>query len=771
MKRLTLGLMLAGFVLASSLATGQDYTGRSIQEVRLQGLERVNEQLVRSKLEVRPGQPFNSRAIARDIRRLYELGFFSNILADMSPTPEGLVLTYIVQEKRVIQEVKIIGNQRLKDRQIRAVLDWREGDSFVPEAYDDEREAVLNLYQSKGFPNTRVDIIVQEIGESRVRIIYEIDEGGKARIRKIRFEGNDSLSARKLRKVMETKPAWWFLGGKYDERVFENDLDAIVDYYGNFGHLESAVTGTDFDYDDRGKHVAITIYLDEGAVYTVESLQFAGNTVYDDPEVLRLLKVMEGDVHDKGQVAKDAQLVQRGYEDSGYINANVVPQVTLDREKKTTHVVERIDEDELKYIEEVTITGNTVTRDEVVRREVLLNPGERFDGGLLRASQSRLEGTEFFDTVRFTKDYENYEDDAYNLLVDVEEGKTGFFNFGAGYSTEEKFSGFTELRLNNFDIGNPPSFSGGGQQFRLRLNLGQRRDQYYLAFTDPEVFGYPLLFGFDVFNETYQYTGGANYTEETSGGQIRFGKILSPYVTTRLALRYADSEVTGLPWYAWLTEPVEFVEQLEGSTTVSAIWGISRNTQDSKLDATRGSRHDLQLQFAGLGGDNHFYKVEHDSIWYWSLDDESKWVLSFRTREGWANEYGSSRSVPLQDRFFAGGTTTVRGYENRDIGPKARSFFGLGDAQAVGGEARMVQNLELKYKLTEQVRFYTFVDGGGVWESFGDVDLGDMKFAAGLGFGVDVPRMGPIRVDYGIPINPDEDQGNGRLHLQTGFRF
>lgn len=772
MRQLAFGLVLLTWLVGGSVARGQDYTGRPIREVRIQGLVRVSEQAVRAKLEVQAGQVFNSGAVARDIRRLYELGYFSTLSADAQLEAGEVVLTYLVEEKRFIQEIKLVGCKKVKPRHVRAVLSWREGDTFVPEAYEDEREAILRLYRSKGFANATVDILVEEIGPSRVRITYKINEARKARIRKLTFVGNETISDRKLRKLMKTRRAWWFLGGKFDEETLEMDLENILDEYGNYGRLEAEIVRTDLDYSKDGKGVALTIEIGEGPEYTVAAMETAGNAVFDDDEIERLLKVRAGDVHNKGQVEEDAQLVLRGYQDSGYIGAQVTPQVTLDRDQKTTHVVHRVEEGDLKYVREIKITGNTVTRDDVIRREVLTIPGERFDGALLRASQARLENLEYFDAVRMTVEQIEDSDEFANLLLDVEEGKTGYFNFGGGYSTEEQFGAFAELRFDNFDIANWPRFSGGGQHLRLRLQVGTRRSEYFLGFTDPEIFGYPLAFGFDVFNESFEHRDGTRYTEERTGAQVRFAKVLSPYVTARSMLRYTDTSIGDLPFWIWTAFPREYRQQRDGTTTVSTIWGVTRNTQDSRRDPTSGSRHDIEVELAGLGGDNYFYRIAHDSTWYWSLDEPKKWILSYRTREGWVNDYGRSDFVPLQERFYAGGSGTVRGYDSRDIGPQQRGWpFHRGYKQRVGGEFRIVENLELKYKLTKQLRLYTFLDAGGVWEELSEFDAGDIKFGAGLGFGVDVPRLGPIRLDYGIPLNPDDDQGHGRLHIFTGFRF
>ncbi len=759
-------LAVALAVCAGAAAQPADLAGKPLGDVRLQGLERISEQVVRAQIESQPGGSYSPRAVARDLRRLYELGYFATIKADAAVEANKVVLTYLFEEKRVINELRIVGNDKVRTRHVRAALSWNEGDTFDEQGYAAERQSVLDLYESKGFPNAQVNFIVEEAGPGRVNVTCAVEEGRKARIRKIAFDGNTVLSRRKLKKLVKTDRAWWFLGGKYEEATLETDLENILAEYKNYGRLEADIPEVDFAYDDSGKRVDITIHITEGPEYTVAALDTAGNEAFDDDEVLRLLDVQAGDVHNAGQVDADAQLVQKGYEDSGFVTASVEPQVTLDRDAKTTNVIHRVQEGELMYVVEVKITGNTVTQDDVVRRELLLYPGERFDGTMLRASERRLDNIQYFDSIRFTREPIPGDDVFENLLLDVEEGKTGNFDFGLGYSTEEKFGVYSELRLRNFDIANWPSFSGGGQQLRLRLNVGELRNQYYLAFTDPEIFGYPLAFGFDIFDESREYETGIDYEESSQGLQLRLGKQLSPYVSVRSALRYSDVDIDD---YGFVLNPE--IRRWGGDVTVSSLWGINRNTVDRRFDPSRGSEHDLGFELAGLGGDNEFYRIDHDSMWYVPIDKTEKWIFSFRMREGWVNDYGDPNYVPIQYRYFAGGSSTVRGYDYREVGPTEKRFIWFGDEAYVGGELRIVQNAELKYKITENLRVYTFLDAGGVWREASDFDLGDMKYSVGVGLGFNIPRLGPIRVDYGIPLNPDEDQGSGRLHLQTGLKF
>ncbi len=769
MGKVSFSFCILMILFSSSLLFAQvyEYEGKKIVSISVQGLEKINEQVVMGQIESKVGDELNSRRVARDIKRIYGLGYFMKVDADVSPEGDGVKLVFIVEEERRIVDVKIMGCRKIKPRVVEGVIKQKKGASFIPELCEEDRKSILNLYQQKGYATAKVDIITERVEPGLVRIIYSIDEGTKARIKQIEIEGNMALSDKQIKKVMKTKPARWFIGGKYDETKFETDIEKIVEKYGESGYLDAKVTHTDVLYTDGGKRLKIKLFVEEGNQYKVASLDYANNFVFDKSELDREIKVKPSDIHNKTQVSKDAKAIEKLYQDSGYVDVAVVPQVSKDEQNNTTNIVYKISEGDVKYIKQVEITGNNVTQDEVIRRQVLVKPGERYDGSAVEMSKLRLENLDYFDKVRVSL-YDDESDPMYsNLLVDVEEGKTGTFLFGAGYSTDEGLGGFAQLRLRNFDITNWPKFSGGGQTFSARVHLGDRRDRFNISFTDPEIFGYPISLGVDVYDESYWIKGGADYRENQAGAQIRFGKSLSSYNMIRLAIRAEDVDVSDLPWF--INREIRL--QTENSTTVSTILTLERNTLDRLRDPTKGINAILSSEVAGWGGDNNFVKLQFDFSWFKALDNSKKWVLMIRTREGWMTEYGDSEYIPLPYRFYAGGTTTVRGYDFRDIGPKIREYGLFGDWIAKGGSVRLINNLELKYKLTDIIRLYTFVDMGGVWEDDSDIDFSDLKYSAGLGIGAEIPRFGPIRVDYGIPLNPDDDQGNGRLHLTTGLQF
>jgi outer membrane protein insertion porin family len=759
-------MLLAGILLAGA-AWGQDPADRRINRVDLDGLQRVSEGLVRSQIESQAGDTYSAAAVARDLRRLYDLQFFATIAVSSQLEPDGgLILTYLFEEKRVIDAIRITGNDRIRARNIRAELNWREGDSFIEADYPDELTAITRLYQSKGYPNAAVDILVEETAPGRVRLTYTIMEGLRARVSDIRFEGNETLSDRNLRGLFQTKRAWWFLGGRYDESVFETDLERMVDHYGDYGRLEAEVDGTEFTFSDTGRTMDIVVRVNEGPEYTVGALQIAGNIVYDDDEVRDIIAVQEGAIHNRSQVAADADLIQQGYADSGYVDAMVSPQVALDRDAKTTSVVHNIREGDMRYVREIIISGNRVTRDTVIRRNVLLIPGDRFDGGLIRYSQRQLDNMRYFDSTRFSIEPIPEDDTFANLLLDVDEGRTSELGFGAGYNTDEGVGGFVDLRLRNFDIMNWRNFQGGGQRLNSRVFIGESVNQFNISFMDPEFLDYPLGFGFDLFNEKRDFRG-ANFTEEARGVGVRFAKNLSPFVGIQWGARHQQTSIANVPVFA--SRELRQLWTDDGSTN-SIFFQFTRSTLDNRMEPVRGSEYSLITQLAGMG-DHEFYKVEWDSSFYRPLTQEDRLVAMWRFRAGLVDDLGKPGFVSLSDRFYAGGTTTVRGYGTRDIGPKLRRFGFFGEEFRVGGNFRVINNLEARYRFNELLRFYTFVDGGGVYADASDFDFGEMKWSAGVGFGVNVPRLGPIRIDYGVPLNADSDQGSGRWHLTTGFRF
>ncbi len=760
---LIVALLCVAGVSVPIRAAGAQLGGRLVKEVRVSGNNLVSTQQILSHVETKPGDLLDKGAIRRDIRRIFKLGRFETILVDAAEVDDGVVVTFIVSERRVVGEILIIGRTKIKERDVKDALTLRMGESYDRQSVRKDVEAVLKLYEAKGFPNVKVHIDVEPIAPSKVRVTYTIDEGQKARIRAITIEGNTVYTDREILKRLKTRRARLrFIGGIYDDIQFQDDQDEVIRMYEEKGYVEAKIVATSFDFSPDGKGMFITIEVSEGAQYHVASVTVQGNEIFDADEIKPLLKLKEHDVFNLHQVERDGLAISTFYSDAGYIYAAVRPGYTLDREQKVAYILHMIQEGELIYLGQIEINDNIKTKDEVIRRELTIHPGERFDGERWRRSLQRLSNLGFFDEKRPVElstrpsEIEGAED----LLISVNEKETGAFYFGAGFSSEEEVLGSVSLDLWNFDIANFPKFTGAGQRLGLTLQKGTLRESYRLSFTEPYFLGYPLLFGADAFMEKREWVRHADYSEEFFGGGLRFGKQLSEYVSTSLGLRYEDVEIGDI------RENVSPEIQAEAGSwsTLSLIWGMERNTLDNVFDPRSGSVHGGRIQLAGasVAADTDFVKLTQEYSRYFPLSE--KWVLSIHETAGYVSQYGRSDKVHIFDRFFCGGSSTVRGYDQRDIGPKSDDIY----RDPIGGNVRLVTNLEVSYAITDILRGYIFQDSGTVWPDIDDVDPGDLKFSVGAGIGIKTP-IGPLRVDYGIPINPDADQGNGRVHFRVGL--
>jgi outer membrane protein insertion porin family len=403
----------------------------------------------------------------------------------------------------------------------------------------------------------------------------------------------------------------------------------------------------------------------------------------------------------------------------------------------------------------VNVKGNIKTKDNVIRRELTVLPGERFDGGKIRRSRQKLLNTQYYRDVLIDTaptDTSNFRD----LLFEVEEDKTGTFNFGAGFSSNDSLIGQIQILQNNFDLFNPFSFTGAGQKFNLSLRPGTELTEYQVSITDPYFMGYPFAAGFDIFFVDREYD---DYDQEYYGTGLRVGKRVTDFSTVGLSYNIINYDISDVD-----DDAPETIKAEEGSRSKSAMaLSFTNDTRDSYVDPRTGHKYTSEIELAGgpFGAETDFVKIKGEARWYRPLTE--KWVLMTRLEAAVAEEYGDSDFVPVFDRFFAGGSSSVRGYDYREVGPRV-------NGDPVGGKAKFEGSLELSYPLITIIKGFLFFDFGQVWEEVEDFGQDKINTSVGVGVGLRTP-VGPIRIDYGYPINPDDDQGNGRIHFTTGISF
>jgi len=438
-------------------------------------------------------------------------------------------------------------------------------------------------------------------------------------------------------------------------------------------------------------------------------------------------------------------------------------------------VTYRIVENELTYVNQIHVKGNVKTKDIVLRREMRLYPGDQFDGDKLKRSRERLNNLGLFESVDFT-----FEDTGINdrkdVVIDVKEAKTGEFSFGAGFSSVDEFIGFVQVSQNNFDIANWPTFVGDGQRLVLRAEIGSIRQDYEVSFTEPWIFDYPLLFGFDLYQRSGERSesSGVSYDITRQGGDIRLGKELTEHLRADAVYRLEDVDISDVDAGA---SPDLLKE--EGTSQISSLqFMLTHDTRNNIFNPTSGVVLKGSAEGAGgvLQGDKDFVRYIASSEYYHTLFRDDI-VLSLTLKGGLANNYDETDEVPIYERFFAGGGGSIRGYKERRVGPRDRNVT------PIGGEQMLLGSVEINFPIfTGVVKGAVFYDIGNVWRGskdeklkFENLKLGKepeyLKSGAGLGVRIKTP-IGPVKLDYGYPLNDNhEDPKRGHFYFSMSRGF
>ncbi|MFQ5680735.1 MAG: outer membrane protein assembly factor BamA [Candidatus Omnitrophota bacterium] len=755
---------------------------RKITAIEVKGNKTISASVVLSRIKMRLGQKYSSNIARDDIKRLYNTGYFSDVRIELEGFKGGVRVVFALEEKPLIDKIVFSGARSIGRKKLKDTINSRKGQYLDYSRLNHDREEIEKLYQKRGFANAAVEYKVEDADEkgrgaarhSRVRFL--IDEGRRMRVRKISILGAKAFPEKKILKLLKTKKRSWFgSGGILEEGVLEEDGRRIISFYNDKGFLDAKIARRDIKSDPRRGDVYITFVLEEGRQYKVGDVHIKGNTIAETEVLEKELSLSGGDIYNEQAIREEAAVIQEYYVDRGYIFARVDARTALNAQTGNVDVTYGIKESEPAYVRRINIQGNFKTKDNVIRRELRLDPGERFDGRKLKRSKERLYNLGFFQEIGFDME-DTAKRNEKDLVVEVKEAKTGEFSFGGGYSSVDQFIGFVEIAQKNFDFANWRTFTGAGQDLRLRAQLGSVSSNFELSWTDPWIFDRPLSFGFDAYNTARRRSSlvGYGYDEERAGGDLRFGKELSEFVRAGLTYRLEDVTIGNVP-----SDATDDLKSEEGSNLISSLGlNLTRDTRDNVFSPTRGTVISGLFQAAGgpLSGDKDFLKFVGRGVYDLPVSRVGKFnrrqrakysVLEFRARLGLVKEYGSSDNVPIYEKFYVGGSYSIRGYKERKVGP----LDNVTDAP-LGGEAMFVGNIEYTYPLMDVIKGAVFYDVGNVWSKAGDLGSGGFKAGAGLGVRLKTP-IGPVRLDYGFPLNdePGEDKRTGKFHFSVSRGF
>ncbi len=736
---------------------------KTVTDVIIEGNRIVSTDTILLKIKTTMGRELIQKQLNEDMKRLYAAGLFSDVSVKTEDYKDGLRVIFTVVEKSVIKKIVFQGNESIAERLLLKEIETK------PEAVLDDRivssdvKKIKAYYNKKGFPLVEVNYRVEPDEENKSTLFIIIDEKIKYRVKRITFMGNSAFNKGALLKNMTTKEAAWLRSGILDKNTLDEDVNKVKEFYQNNGYID-AEAESNVEYKKEEKGIYVTINIKEGIKYTVGEVYIKGNTVFKEEEIRKQLVLKKKAVYSPQQLRTDVIKIQTLYFDKGYMDCRLLPDTMLNKEAHSIDITYDISESEISYVNTIRITGNTKTKDVVIRRELRLYPGDKYEGEKLRRSKERLYNLGFFEEIIFDTE-PTQTPSKKDLVVTVKEAKTGEFSFGGGYSSVDRLVGFVQVTQRNFDIMNFPTFTGAGQDLVLKATIGSARRNYELSFTEPWVLGYPYSFGFDAYNlQTLRKEDlGYGYNETHTGGDIRLGKEFTDYDRADLMYKLEDVKISDVP-----SDASSALKDEEGKNTISSLaLTLTRDTRDNKFNPMKGYMASVTGENGGgfIGGDKDFVKLSGGAITYFNYQE--KLVLELKGSAGWVNEYDNTKTVPIYERFFIGGADTVRGYKERSIGPRD-----VNTDDPIGGEAMLIGNAELTYPVFKNFKIAAFYDVGNVWADANDIGNGDFKSGIGAGVRVNTP-IGPVKVDYGFPLDKAHpgDKKKGRFHFSMTRGF
>jgi outer membrane protein insertion porin family len=731
-------------------------------EIQYAGPATLSRQRILSNMKTTVGQPYSELTVEDDIRSLYATGLVTNVRIYGEPLPDGVKVIVVVQTRVTLTEILIQGAEAVSPRRVRRELALRTGTPLDEQTLEQSRQKLVELYQKRGFPDVDVQYKV-DVNDERgtARVTYSISEGGKAVIRRITFVGNTAIKSKVLRKEMKTKQkniiSLLTGAGRLNSRQLDEDVQKVREVYQNAGYADVQVTDVRIERVDR-KNVDVIIYIQEGSQYHVNQLSITGLNVVQEPGFRKVLKVTEGQVFSPQGLQKDIKAVEDAYGVQGYADAKVIV-TTQPAGPGLVNLQYRVEEGIQSYVERINISGNTRTKDKVIRRELVLSPGDVFDTVRVEISKKRLEGLQYFERV------DTYASDTLvpgrkDLNVILQEKRTGSLNFGLGFSSTDGLVGFGELSQGNFDVTNWKTFTGAGQKFRLRAQLGTERRDFILALTEPYFLDQRLSLGGELFYRDSTFYSDV-YSQRNLGGSIFLRKPITNFLAARLEYRLENVEI-----YDVSSDASDIIRDASGSLTESRVTGsLTYDRRDNAYLTRKGARIDFSTYVTGgpLGGDVQIYGFNFEVQQYFHLPFDTILLLNAETAA--VDNWGGAEGIPIYDRLYLGGASTLRGFEFRDVGPKDE------DGEAIGGGTMARFTIEYTVPVVDRVRWAVFYDVGFVNEGSFDWSANDINSDVGIGVRLDLP-IGPIRIDYGIPLQTDRfNDSSGQFQFSVGYQF
>lgn len=736
-----------------------------IGQIIFVGNEVFKDSTLYNKLGIKVGENYDKSELEQGFIRIRDLyrneGYLLARIREMEKSfdrvSQRITLTLQILEGGQVEFIE--GDKTVKPNKILEREAINKIQSYHPRELREVAREAENYYKNKGYYLAEVSFKETQRNGKEV-IVFSIDKKNKVAIKEISFEGNQAFSDRTLRDLMQTKPKSLFSRGQPTEKGFREDLRVIKNFYLRHGYLKADVRLESLNYSEDRKWMFITLSISEGVQSLVKEIEFRGNTFFTSEKLSKIILVKLHDPVNPNQIRDSATAIQSEYAQQGYIKARVEPDVKLNADGREATIIFSITEENVYYIGDITIGGIVDTREKFVKREILLREGDVYNPEKIRKTVRNILKLGIYDRVRFEPEgppEEGEEDPAGNsyiqdMFLSVRETKTKSLEFGLGYSTDTQFNGSVEFTDKNLlGYGGRGSFkvTGGPEVFKILANYLQ-----------PHFFDRHLSLVADLFDDLN--TTPISFDSNRRGGGLALDYEFSDTTKAALGFNFTQTDLSSVRADAILDPALDTGIVDLGRLT----FRISRDNRNNLLNPTRGSFHLIQTDaiLDLLGSDTEAIKITGQTSWYFPLFRRKRSVLAFSLRGGLAEPLSDSSGIPIFERFFAGGDSTIRGFEQEKVGP-----LGTGGSP-IGGDVFLIFNGELRFPLYKFIGGVLFLDVGNVWLQDLDLDLTDLRYVAGTGLRVNTP-IGLVRVEYGFKLNPLSDESLGGWHVAIGLPF
>lgn len=755
-----LGLAIAFLVAWLGVAQAQD-SGQPVKSIQIRGVKRIEETAVRGRLTLKVGDRFTGEAIRTQIRLIYEMGFYEDVRIETEPAPGGVAVVFVVREKPFITEIVFDGNSNLSDDKLNEKITIRNNSFLDQQQAKESAERIRQAYQEDGYYNVQVVPIIQFVEEDRKRLTFYIQEGERARIKTVNFEGMVAFKKKEIFKNLSTRewipwyglitrfqlPSMFTDAGLLRRDELANDAERLRGNYYNKGYLNVQVSAPVVELTEDKKWFTVTFVVVEGEPFTVGEIGYRGNTLFEEEELRAGSKLASGETVSVMKIFDETKRIKDLYGTKGYAFADADYGMSKDEQAKTAALVFNIKEGELIRIRKINISGNDKTRDNVIRREIRLNEAEVIDTVSMQRSFQRLNNLQFFETVEILP--QQVAPDKVDLNVKVKEKNTGQFSIGGGFSTLDGFTTVADITEGNL--------GGRGHMLKIRGQLGQNRNLGLVTFREPYFQDSLTSVQLDVFNTRTNFQ---SYIEDKQGMTVSVGRWFSEYTSGSFSPMWETLKIIDVQ-----ADAPQFARDQQGTQSTTGFRSsLARDTRDNYMAPRSGTRSAVNLDHGNkhLGGTNHFYKFQVDGIKYTPLFWNTR--HSIRGRFGIA-EGLDGNPIPLTELFYVGGINTMRGFVFGRAGPVTPT------GTLIGANRQVIFNNDFIFPISAEAKldgviFFDYGKGFAEGEKF----TTKLRSAAGVEARWMSP-FGPLRLAYGFNLDPNPQERKAVFEFSVGSLF